>query len=113
MANEIQHTHDISGATLYAVVRDVAGLIWNGTEFEAQKNANWTNGDYTIALVETPAAGYYYVGTMPDENLGDYLSMNIHNKVGVNHDVSDQIVGSFSQFAWSRGTRIMLTGVGK
>lgn len=66
MANEIKWRHSESGATLYATIRSMAGTMWStaGTpNFEALTVANWEN--YKIALTESPASSYFYVGTFP------------------------------------------------
>lgn len=66
MANEVSHRHTATGATLYFTIRNTARQMWNtaGTpNFETLTVANW--GDYDIALSESPASSYFYVGTFP------------------------------------------------
>jgi len=53
MANEIQLIHDDGAETVYAIVRDMAGNWYHGTNPEAFDDANW--GDYDIALAEVHA----------------------------------------------------------
>ncbi len=103
MAGEIQHNDDTTGITLYAVIRNVTGQVWNTTgtpAFETQVNANWVNGEYDIVMTETPAAGYFYVGDLPAVDL-ENITIKIHQKVGGAHAVNDPEKGSILQFMWN------------
>ena len=59
MAAILQTYQSQSGLTLYAHIRDKAGLIWNGSSFEAFNVANWAS--YSITLVEQTSSSYYKV----------------------------------------------------
>jgi hypothetical protein len=83
MAAEIQVLHDQTGETLYAVVRNAGGQCWNtsGTPaFEARTVANWAN--YKIALTETPASSYFYVGTFPAAIAAGFYWLDIYVQGG-------------------------------
>jgi hypothetical protein len=102
MANELQHTHNATGETLYGVIRNSSGQVWNTTgtpAFETQVNANWVSGEYDIVMAESPADGYFYVGDLPASDMGT-ITVAVYLKIGASHAVSDPIVGTFSQFAW-------------
>lgn len=61
MANELIAGY-LTGATLYAVLWNESGEVWNGSAFEAYNAANWST--YDIALTEKTSSGRYY-GTFP------------------------------------------------
>lgn len=47
------------GVSLYAIIRDKTGQVWNGSAFEAYNVAHWST--YAIALTEQTSSGYYLV----------------------------------------------------
>lgn len=65
MAGELQ-VSSVTGITLYFLIRDRNGNIWNTVTngFEVFAGANYAN--YTIAGTEQGTAGYY-TGTMPSQ----------------------------------------------
>lgn len=67
MANELQ-AQATAGQTLYAVLLNSTGQIWNGTTFVTIAGANWTA--YDIALTEATAG--IYLGAMPAVGAGTY-----------------------------------------
>lgn len=62
MAGEIEVKYQ-TAATVYALVRNKNGLIWNGSAFEVYLTANYAS--YVIQLVEQGVASGYYTGTFP------------------------------------------------
>ena len=52
MANELQAFLP-TGKTLYAVLLNAIGQVWDGTQFEAIASGTWTDND--IALTEATA----------------------------------------------------------
>ena len=94
MANELRYRHEQTGETLYAVVvnDDSAsadcGKYWNGSAFEACTVANW--GDYDIALTETPAGSYRYVGDFPGGDPGIYTIL-VFVRGGGSPAISDRL----------------------
>ena len=96
MANEIQLAHT-PAQTVYAVIRNLAGQVWNGAAFVAQDNDDW--GDYAIALTETPAGGGFYVADFPAAAAGAYTVV-AYQQAGGSPAVSDTRVGVGS-IAWS------------
>lgn len=57
MANELIINHS-SGSTLYALLFDATGNVWNGSSFAAPASASWT--DYDIAMTEVATATGIY-----------------------------------------------------
>lgn len=88
MAGELQALVP-SGLTLYAVILDSAGQIWNGTAFEAINSANWAT--YDIALTES-AAGIY-LGDLPALDAGIY-TYNVYERAGASPATTDVQVGN-------------------
>ena len=91
MANEL-HAHATSGLTLYAVILNAVGQIWNtsGTPaFEAYNGANWT--DYDIALTEAGAG--IYLASMPAVAAGAY-SYAVYEQAGANPATTDTLRGT-------------------
>ena len=89
MAAEIQVVHDQTGETLYGVIRDALGQCWNTamSAFGARAVANWT--DYDIALAETPASSYFYVGTFPAAIPAGFYWLDIYVRGGANPAITD------------------------
>lgn len=57
MASELKVNGATTGATLYAVIENEAGQLWNGTTFEAFNAANWAT--YKVALTEQAGTGRF------------------------------------------------------
>lgn len=98
MAGELQIAHGTPGRSLYAVVRDTAGLVWNTAagEFEVYAAGDWA--DYAVALVEQGSSGYY-VGNMPAVPAGAY-PVEIRRRSGADPAVTDTPVGE-GMVEWS------------
>jgi hypothetical protein len=63
MANELQFSHYLTGAAVYAILRSPTGRVWDGSSFVTQVNADWA--DYALPLTETPSGGKFYVADFP------------------------------------------------
>jgi hypothetical protein len=96
MANEIVFNYT-SGLTLYALLFDATGQIWNGSAFVAPGSTNWT--DYDIALAEVATATGIYRATMPSVSAGAY-TYTIRQRAGGAPAVTDAVVGS-GALSWS------------
>lgn len=68
MAGELQADF-ITGKTLYFLVRDSNGKIWNGAAFETYSSAHYAN--YPVTGTEEGASGLY-TGAMPGASVGIY-----------------------------------------
>lgn len=62
MAGEIQASYS-SGRTVYALIRNRNGLVWNGSAFEAYATANIAT--YAVSLTEQGSASGFYSGAFP------------------------------------------------
>jgi len=69
MANELQ-TDYITGRTVYFLLRNSTGSVWNGAAFETYVTANYTT--YDIAATEQGTASGYFQGNMPSLDPGIY-----------------------------------------
>jgi hypothetical protein len=79
MASKLQLAYDTAAATVYAIVRNQDGEVWNGAAFEAYVTANL--GTYDLPMTEQGTASRYYTVTMPTVVLGTY-SVAIYLQAG-------------------------------
>ena len=84
-----------TGRTVYAVIANAAGQIWNtaGTPaFEAITAANWT--DYDVALVEQSSTSGIYDGDFPTgiNTRGDF-TFTCYRRIGASPATTDPVVG--------------------
>lgn len=106
MANELV-IHYLTGATLYALLHDATGQIWNGAAFAAPGSANWT--DYDIAMSEVATATGIYRGTMPGAAAGVY-GFVVRRQAGASPAVTDIVVGAGS-IEWNGTAEVPLSEV--
>jgi hypothetical protein len=93
MANEISHRHDLSGASLYAVVFDRHNKVYDpASGLVNLVVANWA--DYAIALTETPSGSYIYAANFPDLANGDYI-VRVFD-IGTGQEISDTLIGEYA-----------------
>lgn len=104
MAHEIQ-AQTTTGQTIYAVLLNSSGQIWNGTTFVTINGANWTA--YDIALTE--AAGGLYLGDMPAIGAGAY-QFTAYAQAGASPATSDTQVDTGS-IAWD-GSAVVAPSAG-
>lgn len=106
MAAEINHRHSATGETLYATIRKPSGTYWNtaGTpNFETLTVANW--GDYDVALSESPASSYFYVGTFPAVSgnmVAGWYWVDVFKRAGGSPAIGDVLQASY--FGYWDGT---------
>ena len=95
MAAEITWRHSATAKTVYATIRSAARLMWNtaGTPaFEALTVANWA--DYDIALTESPADSYFYVGTWPaGVSTDSWYWLDVYEQAGAGPAIADTLIG--------------------
>ena len=103
MANEIQVDY-ASDNTLYAVVRNSAGEVWNVAEqaFESWGAGGHAMNDYDISL--TDKDGSRYVGNFDANIPAGRYSVQVFLQAGANPADSDSLVG---------GSKIVWSGVGE
>lgn len=90
MANELQAFLP-TGKTLYAVLLNAIGQVWDGSQFEAIASGTWT--DNNIALTEATAG--IYLANMPAVGAGAY-SYLVYEQAGASPAVTDSLLGSGS-----------------
>jgi len=106
MAGEVNHRHSATGETLYATIRKPVGTYWNtaGTpNFETLAVANW--GDYDIALTESPASSYFYIGTFPaisGNMVAGWYWVDVFKRAGGSPAIGDTLQASY--FGYWDGT---------
>lgn len=100
-------TDYLAGKTVYFLLRNATGSIWNGAAFEAYVTANYTT--YDIAGVEQGTASGYYVGTMPAASAGVYYSV-AKEQIGGAPAETDITVGTGS-IQWDGTSVLSLSGV--
>jgi len=88
MAKEIQ-AYLSTGSTLYAILLNSVGQVWNGSAFEAVNGSNWT--DYDIPLTESVAG--LYTADFPAVVAGVY-SYVVYNQAGANPATTDEWTGN-------------------
>lgn len=88
--NELLINHP-TGATLYALLFDSTGNVWNGSAFAAPASGAWT--DYDIAMSEVATATGIYRGSMPAAAAGIY-SFVVRKQAGASPAVGDVAVGA-------------------
>jgi hypothetical protein len=97
MANEIQILHDDAAETVYAIVRDMLGNWYHGTNPETFDSANW--GDYDIPLSQVdvtspPTTGNVALqGTFPAVAAGFYR-LDTYARAGANPAQMDLLLAS-------------------
>lgn len=92
MANELIFSYP-TGATLYALLFDATGQVYNGSTFEAPASANWAT--YDIAMSEVATATGIYRASMPVVAAGAY-GWVVRKQAGGSPAVSDVVVGAGS-----------------
>ena len=107
MANEI-HVNYASGNTLYAVVRNGSGNVWNitGQTFEAWGTGGRTATDYDINL--TDKSGSLYVGNFGTSVPAGRYSVQVFLQAGANPADGDTFVAG-EEIVWS-GTGAITAG---
>lgn len=77
-----------TGLTLYAMVRNEAGQVWNGSSFEAWNASNWAT--YAIAMTEQTSSGVYSVAVPAGINTAQRLSIVVYNQLGGSPAAGDE-----------------------
>jgi len=86
-----------TGLTLYAVIRNSSGQVWNGSAFEAYNSSNWST--YDVAMTEQSQSGYY-TGTFPAAITTGKYSFMVHLQQGGSPALGDPIYGG-GNVAWN------------
>lgn len=110
MAGEIQLAYGVSGRTLYALVRNSVGEVWQTTTntFVAYATADLAN--YDIPLAEQGAASGYYAGDFPAAIAAGVYAVAVMDRAGVTPAETDEVVGSGS-LDWTGAVVSSLSGL--
>lgn len=96
MSSELAATAN-TGVTLYAIVINNTGKVYNGSVFETLVSANWAT--YAIAMVEQGGTGIF-IGDFPPVVGGDYRYA-IYQAVSTTPAIHDAIITTVTSLAWS------------
>ena len=102
MANEIEVSY-IAAKTVYSLVRNSIGQIWNGATFEAYATANYAN--YVVQMTEQGTASAFYTGTFPAAIGAGVYNIVAHVQIGGSPLETDPTVG-VGDLEWS-GTIVL------
>lgn len=93
MAGELQLAYGRTARTLYALVRNTAGQVWQTTNstFVSYVTANLAN--YTVSLTEQGTASGYYAGTFPAAAAGVY-AVEVRDRAGGSAAETDPVAGT-------------------
>lgn len=97
-----------SGSTLYGIIRNSAGQVWNGAAFEAFNSSNWST--YVVSMSEQSPTGYYNA-TFPAAIAGGKYSIVVHRRDGGSPATSDTIWAGPSGFEFDGTNEISLYSI--
>lgn len=98
MSNELTyHSAADTGLTVYAMLENTTGQVWNGSTFVAPVSADW--GDYDIPMTEQATSTGIFRANMPAADAGDY-SYTMRLQGGASPAVGDLVLGGSALFAW-------------
>src|SRR5512139_1527847 len=84
MANEIQSFYT-AGTTLYAVLLNSTGQVWNGTAFATIAAGSWTS--YDLAMTEATAG--IYQASMPSGLASGTYQFVVYQQAGASPAITD------------------------
>lgn len=95
MPEQIQVQYSTSAVTLYAIIRNSAGQVWNGTSFGTYATASLAT--YPIVLTEQGTASRYYAVNFPTAitTAGRY-AFAIFQKLGGSYAETDTVISGGS-----------------
>ena len=97
MAAIIELPSATSGQTIYAVIHNGSGQLWNGSAFEAFNSVNWSN--YVNGLTEQTSTGYYKA-TFPSGIVAGKYTETFYQQQGGSPTLGDPNIGS-GQIYWN------------
>jgi hypothetical protein len=93
MAGELQVAHNSSGVTLYALIRDTAGKVWQTTTSTLVAYATANLANYKVSLTEQGAASRFYAGNFPAAAAGVY-NVAVYQQAGGSPAETDSLVAA-------------------
>ena len=79
-----------TGRTIYFVIRNSSGQVWNGAAFETFNASNWAN--YDVAATEQGTSGYY-TATFPAAITAGKYTILAHRQIGGSPATTDPVFG--------------------
>lgn len=93
MAEQIQIQHSVSGATLYALIRNSAGEVWDDNASAFVPYATADLDDYDLPMTEQGTASRYYAVDMPLAIGTGQYSIAAFDQAGGSPAEADTVVG--------------------
>ncbi len=102
----LRFKYTISGASLYAMLHNSQGQVWNTSalQWEALALINWA--DYATALTETPVGSRLYIGTIPPAIASGEYSVDYHMWDGVSTKTGNDMVVGWASLVLSAASTI-------
>lgn len=98
MASELHIDYSpLTGKTVYYLIRNMFGQIWNGSTFEVYNNANYST--YKIAATEQGASGFY-TANFPTGIVAGVYNVTAKDQAGVSAAQTDLSIGG-GTYAWT------------
>lgn len=97
MAGELQVTYDAS-KTVYVLIFDRTGQVWNGSSFVAYSTGDYTS--YDVALTELGTASGIYTGTFPAAIVAGVYSILAKNQAGGTPAQTDAVI-AVGDYQWN------------
>lgn len=94
-----------TGLTIYSMVRNSSGQVWNGSAFENYNVSNWST--YKITMTEDSSSGYYK-GTFPAAITTGKYTFIIYQQLSGSAAAGDYVVGQGSIY-WNGTTEEQTT----
>ena len=104
MASEIQLPYTASGASLYAIVRDLSANAYNGSAFEPYEADHY--GSYAIAMPEI-GTSRYYAASFPVVDAGIYR-IAVYRQAGGSPAEGDAPIDDF-MLEWTGTQQLQVT----
>lgn len=93
MAAELQIPYTKTGATLYAIVRDTTGQVWDTVGGSFGAYATGSIGNYDIAFSEQGTASQFYTATFPASISAGRYYVTVFEQAGGSPAEADTLVG--------------------
>jgi hypothetical protein len=93
MASELHIPYGIAGQTVYAIVRDLSGDVWNGSAFETYAAGNFAT--YDVAATEQGSSGFY-VASFPGSISAGVYNVTARDRSGGTPAESDPVIAQGS-----------------
>jgi hypothetical protein len=106
MPSEIQLPYTATGASLYAIVRDINAYVYNGSTFEAYESDHYSS--YAIGLTEI-VTSRYYTASFPGGGAGIY-HVAVYLQAGGSPAEGDAPIDDF-MLEWTGTQQLLVTAL--